>query len=92
MDDPLLVRRRESLRDLPRILDRLADGGPAGREHVREGLALEQLLDDVGSAVVAPDVVDRGEVGMVEKPGGPGFLFESVEPVGTGGERRRQAL
>ena len=66
VDDALLVRGRQALGDLRRVVDRPC-AARSGRPRARaERLALEQLLDDVGRAVVLPDVVDRRDVGMVE--------------------------
>ena len=55
MDDALVVRGRQTFRDLARELDgfRAAVAAAASR---RAGLALEQLADDVGCAVVGADV------------------------------------
>ena len=52
VDDPLLVRRREAADDLERVVDRLARRELAAGEDRAQRLALEQLLDDVGRAVV----------------------------------------
>ena len=52
VDDALLVRRGEAEGDLRRVVERAALGQPAARERGAQRLALEQLLDDVGGAVV----------------------------------------
>ena len=56
MDDPLLVRRREALRDLKSEVDRLARRESARGELGPKSFAFEQLLDDIGSALVRTDV------------------------------------
>ena len=66
VDDPLLVRRGESLRDLDGVVDRLADRERPGEQARPQRLALEQLRDDVRRVVVRPEVVDRRDVGVVE--------------------------
>jgi hypothetical protein len=48
VDDPLLVRRRETLRDLQGVVDRLALREAATRELRAEVLSLQQLGNDVG--------------------------------------------
>ena len=47
MNDPLLVRRRQTTRDLHRILNRLAHRQRAGGEPLSECLPFEQFRDDV---------------------------------------------
>ena len=92
VDDPLLVRGREAVDDLERVVDRLARRELAAREDRPERLALEQLLDDVGRALVRADVVDRGDVGMVQDARRLGLLLEPAQPVGVGGEGGGQDL
>ena len=91
VDDALVVRGGEAVRDLHRVVDRLALGELPAREHRPQRLALEQLLDDVGRAVAAirPDVVDRGDVRVVEDAGGPGFLLEAAQAIRVLREGRR---
>ena len=62
MDDALVVRRGEALRDLPRVVDRLAHRQRARLQPAAQRLPLEQLRDDVGRAVVDADVVDGQDV------------------------------
>ena len=52
MDDPPLMRRGEPARDLDGVLDGLAGGEPAGTDLPAQGVALEQLRDDVRSRLV----------------------------------------
>jgi hypothetical protein len=83
VDNPLLVRRGEAVRHLQRVVDRLPRREASAGQCRAKGLSLEQLLDDVRSAVVSPDVVNRGDVGVVQEPGGPGLLLEAVQPIGV---------
>ena len=93
VDDPLLVRGGEAVDDLERVVDRAARRDPAAREHRAKRLPFEQLLDDIGRAVVArADVVDGGDVGVVQDPGRAGLLLEAAQAVGVGGEGGRQDL
>ena len=92
VDDALLVRGGEAVRDLHRVVDGLARRQPATGEHRAQRLALEQLLDDVGSVVVRADVVDGGDVGMVEDARGLRFLLEAAQAVRVLRERGGQHL
>jgi hypothetical protein len=49
MDDPLLVRRGQALRDLDGVVDRPARRESAARELRPQCLAFEELLHDVGA-------------------------------------------
>jgi hypothetical protein len=86
------MRRREALGDLDRVVDRLARGKRAARQPRAQGLAFEQLRDDVGSAIVRPEIVDRGDVGVVQAAGGLRLLLEAPQPVRVVGEGGRQDL
>src|SRR5262249_49857978 len=57
-------------------------------------LALEELRDDVGRAVprVGSDVVDGGDVGMVQQPRRPRLLLEAAQAIRVLGEGRRKDL
>ncbi len=86
VDDSLLVRGGEAVDDLERVVDRLALREAAAREGRAQRLAFEELLDDVGRAVVLADVVDGGDVGVVPDPGSLRLLLEAAQAVGVGGE------
>jgi hypothetical protein len=51
MDHALLVGRLQRIRDLPRPRQRIGEGDRAARDHVGEGLALDEFEDDRGDAV-----------------------------------------
>lgn len=74
MHDARVVSRRQRARDLRAVFQRLLDGQAAAPEALLEGLALD-LLDH---EVVGADVVERADVGMVERGRRPRFAFESV--------------
>ena len=64
VDDPLVVGGGQAARDLHARIStalRTASGPPVSR--LAQGLALEQLRDDVGRALVDADVVDGEDVG-----------------------------
>ena len=89
MNDPLLVRRREAVDDLERVVDGLARRELAARENRPQRLAFEELLDDVRSAVVLADVVDGGDVGVVQDPGGPRLLLKAAQAIRRRSKRMR---
>src|ERR1700730_10811605 len=92
MDDALLVRGAQALGDLDCEVDCLTGGELAAGELGAKRFALKQLLDDVGRALVRSDVVDDGDVGVVEDPRGFGLLLEAAEAVGVLREGRWQDL
>ena len=74
------------------MLDRPARRQRAAPQRLAQGFALEQLRDDVRRLALDVHVVDRDDVGMAERRGGPRLLLEAAEPIGPGGDRRRQHL
>ena len=51
-------------------------------EHVAQRLAVQEFADDVGGALVRAGVVDREDVGVIQRRGGAGFLIEAPQAVG----------
>jgi len=92
VDDPLLVRRGEPPRDLDRVVERFAHRERSGGETAAQRFAFEKLRDDVRGAVVRSDVVDRGDVGMVQDSRGPSFVLEAAESIRIARKRRGQHL
>jgi predicted nuclease with RNAse H fold len=83
VDDPLLVRGGEAVRELDRVLRRLAHGERAARHPRAQRLALEQLRDDVRRAVVRAEVVDRGDVRVIQPASGLRLLLEAPQRSGS---------
>jgi hypothetical protein len=92
VDEALAVRGREALRGLRGDVEHLALAGRAAGEHLAQRLALEQFGNDEGRAVVRADVVDRDDVGVVERGDGARFLLEAPQAVGILGEGFGQDL
>ena len=65
------------------MLERLTQRASAEREARPEGLALEELLDDVGRPLVGPDVVNGEEVRVLERSGGARLALEALQPLGS---------
>jgi hypothetical protein len=92
MNDPLFVRRRDSLSDPDRQRERFAAREAAHREPFPQGLPFEQLEHEVGTAVVDPEIMNREDVGVVELSRRPRFLLEAMEPPRFRCEGSRQHL
>ncbi len=52
--------------------------GAAG-DAMFECLAVEKFHDDIGFAIFFADIVNRADVGMIERAGGFGFALEALE-------------
>ena len=92
MDDPFRVRRGQTCGDLPRVLNRLAQGSAPSLELRAQLLAFQQFGDDERRAIVRADVVNGQDVRMIERRGRARFLLEAAQPVSVFGERGGQNL
>ena len=93
VDDALPVRGVEALGDLHRVLDGLARRQPrAASQELLKALAHEQLLDQVGSALLSSDVVQDDDVRVVERGGGSRLLLEAAQSARVLREGRREDL
>ena len=82
MHDAALVRGGQPARDLNRVVDRLERREPFRLlEADAERVAFEQLHDRVDDAGIVPDVVQRQNVGMVERGDRLRFALEARQPV-----------
>jgi hypothetical protein len=78
--------------DLPRDGDRLRDRQRPPRDHLRQVLALDQLHHQRAATVALLETVDGGDVRVVELRQELRLALEARQPVGVGGERRREHL
>ena len=92
VDDPQRVRRRDPLGRLRGDIEQPAQRQRPAVDDGPEGFALHQLRDDVGLPVVLADIVDRDDVGMIERGERPGFLLEPLPAHGIARDVRRQDL
>ncbi len=90
MNNPRLMGFRQSLRHLPRVANELIVRERTVRENLPKRLPLHILHRNEGSALVFTDLVDRDDVGMVQRRGSTGFLLESTETAGVSGHLLRQ--
>ena len=92
VDDSLRVGGREGLRDLDRVLDRLADGKGAGLELVAQRRALQQLRHRIGGSILPADVEERQDVRMIQRRNGPRLALEPGKRLGIRGHLPWQHL
>ena len=92
VDDPLVVRGGEAVRDLDRVVEGLAHREGRAREADAQALAFEQLRGEVRPAVVVADVEDGEDVGMVEGGHRLRFDLEAPQAVGVRGHGRGEHL
>src|SRR2546425_2966616 len=79
MNDPLRVRRIQSISNLNSQLQHLLVGKRLAGDAMLERLSLQELHDDEGLAWLLLDLMNHADVGMVECGGGSGFALESLE-------------
>ena len=89
MDDALLVRGFEGLRDLLRDRQRVGKRDRAMRDAIGERRALDQLEHERMRRAAVLKAVDGGDVWMVERGEHLRFAPKSRQPVGIGRRTRR---
>ena len=82
MDDPLQVCRGERVGYLYGVAQHLVEAHGPPRETVGQRLAIAMLHDEEMDPVLMPDVVERADVGMVQRGDRAGFAVESFAPDG----------
>jgi hypothetical protein len=90
MDDALSVRGLERLGDLHAQLEKVSHRQRLAIDEVLEGLALHQLHRQEGLPRHLIDLIDRADVGMIERRGGTCLPLESRQRGGIIGQPRRQ--
>ena len=88
MDDPCGVCGLQRVGDLDRKQQQHVDVDRAASDSMLQRHALEELHDDEGVAVLLADVVNRADVGMVQRGRGPRFSPEAHQRVRIGREFR----
>src|SRR5690349_6544109 len=92
MDNAFVVRRRQAQGDLGGVVNRLPERQRTGAQAVAQALAFQQLADDIGRAIGLPQVINRKDVGMVERGRGARLLLEAAQALGVSRELRWQYL
>ena len=92
MDDPGGVRLGEAIRGLRREGEQPSKIQRARGHELSECSALDQLHRDERRPVLRSDLVDRDDVGMVQRRRRPRFLLEAGQALRVPGELRRKHL
>ena len=92
MDDAAFVRGIERVGDLASDWNRVIDRQRATLDPVGQCLAVDEFHDEKRRAVDVDDVVESGDVGMIERGEGFGFALKPGEAIGISGHRIGQHL
>src|SRR5262245_30680300 len=92
MDDPVSMRRVERRSHLRSDAQNFVHGQGTTPEPAVEGLAVEELHDEIRVLALDADVVERADVGMVEAGDGLRLDLKAGAGLGGGSERGRDEL
>ena len=83
MHDPGFVGARKAVGDLGREREEAADRKRPFHDELAQRPARDELHRDVRRGLGMADLIDRDDVWMVQRRGGPRFLLEAIEPAGV---------
>ena len=86
MDDALIVRGFEGLRDLLRDRQRVGERHRSARDQHREVVAFDEFHDQRAHAAQVLEAVDVRDIGMVQRREDLRFAFEASESIGVVGK------
>ena len=92
VDDPRPVRSRKAVGNGRADLRRLAPSHRTTHEPLAQGLALEQLGDRVGDAILGAEIVDGEDIRMIEPGDRLGLSLEARDAFRVLSDRCRQHL
>src|SRR5262245_47004888 len=92
MADPFLVRGFECIENLAREGERVFDRDWTSAHPFGERLPLNQFEDQVALTIGLGEVIDRGDVGMIQGSDGLRLTMESRDAIGILRMRGRQNL
>jgi hypothetical protein len=92
VNDAVRVRLVERIRDRHGVAQRFVDRHRAARDPLRQVLAVEELHDEELAPFVVADVVERADVGMLERGDRARLAVEALAELRVGGKGRRQDL
>ncbi len=79
VNDSLSVRGVQCISNLNPELQQFFDVQRFARDALLQRVALQQFHHDVGLAILLANLMNRADVGMVQRRGGPGFPLESFQ-------------
>ena len=83
MDDPGGMCCLQCVDDLDRKQKQRVDVDRAATDSMLQRHSLEELHDDEGVAVLLADLVNRADVGMIQRGRGPRFPPEALDACGS---------
>jgi len=92
MHHALAMSLVQRVSDLDGMLQGLVERQGALLQSIGERVSFDVLHDHEIHAILAADVVERADVGMVQAGDGPGFTLETLLELGVVGEVRRRDL
>jgi hypothetical protein len=92
MDDTLLMRGFERLRDLQSNSQRLFDWNRTAADPVGEGVAFDQFEHQEASLPDLLETVDRPDIRVIQRSEQPGLALEPGQSISVRGKLRRQRL
>jgi len=92
VDDPLVVGKAQAAGDLDRVAECPGTRQRPALEQLAKRIPLEQLGDQVAGLTVMPELVNRQDVGVVERGDGAGLALEALQPLGLTGQRLGEDL
>ncbi len=92
MDDPARMRGVERVGDFEAEVEDALERQRAAPDFLLERVAVEQFHHDEPLPGVFAHVVDRADVGVIERRGEARLTLESIERLRVGGELGRQEL
>ena len=90
--DAAVVGGGDSVGESDAVAEEVVEQQAAGRDQVREGLAVDELHGEEVGAVRFLDRVEDDDIGVVERRDGAGLALEAGEAFGVAGEVGRQDL
>jgi hypothetical protein len=90
VNDALVVRRCQSSRHLLCELGRLSRRQRTGIQPSTQGFAFQKLRDQIRRTFVLAKIMNRQNVGMIQRRYRPRLLLEPPQPFGVAGKRPRQ--
>ena len=92
MDDPPRVSRLQGRGDLAADLEGFPDPGALAFQELAKGLSRDELHDEEPDPVLLLELVERGDVRVVQRREEPGLALEARQPARVARDGVRQDL